>query len=240
MASIPFPEELIREILRIVLLPDIHQFFELPSQTSIYRAQTSPSSVTKKEPHSPPSRYPHSLLVSKCWLRIGSPLLYSFIRFSRPVHIATVAKTLRLYPRLGSRMRHLRIDCSYESLEEELQSILVLPPTLTSVYFGFDAEWPSPSPSLLEALFAIRPTSLYISFSHSWPFPTNHKRSWLGEAVARHWTSLVWSLDPQQPVTYIRRRKSISAMSSASSTTLSQPYKLHRVSKEYQHGRRAQ
>ncbi|GJE91924.1 hypothetical protein PsYK624_080760 [Phanerochaete sordida] len=50
------------------------------------------------------------LLVSKRWLRVGTPLLYECMRLKKPEHTAAIAQLFRAHPHVGAAVRCLRLE----------------------------------------------------------------------------------------------------------------------------------
>ncbi|GJE97710.1 hypothetical protein PsYK624_139310 [Phanerochaete sordida] len=57
-----------------------------------------------------PSRNSDLLLVSKRWLRIGTPLLYECLQLTKPEHTSSVATLFRAQPNVGLAVRCLRLQ----------------------------------------------------------------------------------------------------------------------------------
>lgn len=102
MSGCQLSEELLHEILTLHFYPQLNFRCAWP--------KPGPQSQRRSPGE---ARSSDVLLVSKQWLRIGTPIMYEFIILSSPRHMKTVADLLCASPHLGRRVRHLRvqIDC---------------------------------------------------------------------------------------------------------------------------------
>lgn len=139
--------------------------------------------------HSRVSRCCHLLLVSKRWLRIGTPLLYEFVWLSRPEHTASVATLLRADPHVGKAIRCLKLE---GGLGKDLVHIAKLAPKLQSVYISLRIKSAESITGLKKAFPILKPVNLYIK---EYIYRDNKKsteaRTLLYAHIQNKWTSLV-------------------------------------------------
>ncbi|EKM49730.1 uncharacterized protein PHACADRAFT_33292 [Phanerochaete carnosa HHB-10118-sp] len=142
-------------------------------------------------PMSPPtSRCSSLLLVSKRWLRIGTPLLYECVRLSEPDHTTAVSSLLRTHPHVGLAVRCLRLE---GGLGKDLVHIAKLSPKLHSIYLSLIIKSTDSITGLKEAFPLFRPANLYIQ-GESYVWIRNLKvvgaRTLLCTHIKDVWTSL--------------------------------------------------
>ncbi|GJE91784.1 hypothetical protein PsYK624_079350 [Phanerochaete sordida] len=144
MSERDLPEELVLYILDLC--------FELPSED--FLRFPTPDGARKN-----PSRNADILLVSRRWLRIGSPLLFASLRLSDPEHAISVARQLKNNPGLGSVICDVRIegDCG-----DDLGSVLALTPNIQRLYVALDQKNNARAEGLRRALPYINPREVFI------------------------------------------------------------------------------
>ena len=96
MSEATLPEELLKEILKYHFSVSEEMFFWFP-HTHPGRWQERYQTFRRKLAH-PPSGL---LLVSKRWLRIGTPLLYSDVVILEQKHTKAISQLLTANPALG-------------------------------------------------------------------------------------------------------------------------------------------
>ncbi|EKM49731.1 uncharacterized protein PHACADRAFT_214253 [Phanerochaete carnosa HHB-10118-sp] len=140
-------------------------------------------------PMSPPiSRCSNLLLVSKRWLRIGTPLLYECVRLSNSEHTTTVANLLRTHPHVGLAVRCLRLE---GGLGKDLVHIAKLTPKLHGIYISFSIKSVDSITGLKKAFPLFRPASLYIQEeSHMENKKVAEARTLVRTHIKDVWTSL--------------------------------------------------
>ncbi|GJE91929.1 hypothetical protein PsYK624_080810 [Phanerochaete sordida] len=171
------PEEILRAILAYNLrIP--HAEFLL--YRDYYHGAAAPD----------PPRSASHLLVSKRWLRVGTPLLYECIRLRRPEHTAVVAQLLRAHPHVGAAVRCLRLE---GGLGKELAHVAKHITGLRSLYVDVRVKSAHSIAGLKKALSMLNPVGLYIKEQtrHS----TNKKMLEVRSLLYAHikdgrWTSL--------------------------------------------------
>ncbi|GJE91937.1 hypothetical protein PsYK624_080890 [Phanerochaete sordida] len=141
-----FPEDILREILSYVLLVSPQDFFRhRPHSTDPLREARD--------------RNGQLLLVSKSWLRAGTPLLYASLELSRPKHTSAVAKLFREHPDVGAAVRSLRLE---GGLTKHLVHVATHTPNLRGLYIDLYFQYREPSIGLVHALPLFAPTDLYV------------------------------------------------------------------------------
>ena len=138
------PEEVIRNILSTCLTVPSETFFRFPTQVP----RTSRT-----------SRSIHVLRVSKQWLRLGRPLLYSSLILSKTGHTRTVAIVLKQDPRLGSSIRSLRLEGGYC---KELTTIVDLASNVEELYVDLEINSSDSIVGLRKTLPILNPKMLYL------------------------------------------------------------------------------
>ncbi|EKM49735.1 uncharacterized protein PHACADRAFT_214257 [Phanerochaete carnosa HHB-10118-sp] len=140
-------------------------------------------------PISPPtSRCSNLLLVSKRWLRIGTPLLYECVALSKPDHTTAVSSLPRTHPHVDLAVRCLRLE---GGLGKDLVHIAKLTPKLHSIYITFNIKSVDSITGLKKAFPLFRPTNLYIQKeSHMENKKVAEARTLVCTHVKGVWTSL--------------------------------------------------
>lgn len=183
MSERDLPEELVLYIISLCL--------DLPSEDFL-RFPTADG--TRKHI----SRNADVLLVSRRWLRIGSPLLFASLRLSNPSHTTSVAHQLRCNPGLGSAIRNLRIegDCG-----DDLYDVLELAPNVQRLYVALDQKTNTRTDGLRRALPCINPREVFVvditRFVRAFPlFPwgrdmrADEAMAAIEHAISDHWPGL--------------------------------------------------
>lgn len=106
------PEELLERILALVLLPPP------PPAASTARSSASHYAPVRSSPHPAPQPNPTaSLLVSRAFYRVGTPLLYRHPILRSPRQADRFAATLTARPVLGTCIRALALDGTFPALK---------------------------------------------------------------------------------------------------------------------------
>lgn len=184
MSERDLPEELVLYILALCLDLPAEDFLRFPTLDG-----------TRKTI----ARNTDLLLVSRRWLRIGSPLLFASLRLSGPSHTATVARLLSSNPGLGDSIHNLRIegDCG-----DGLRGVLQLAPNIQRLYVALDQKTNARTESLRLALRYISPREVFVvdmtRLSRAFPlFPwgrdvrADEAMTAVEHAIAEHWAELV-------------------------------------------------
>ncbi|GJE91926.1 hypothetical protein PsYK624_080780 [Phanerochaete sordida] len=111
------------------------------------------------EPGSGPPRSSGPVLVSKRWLRIGTPHLYACVRLAKPAHTAAVAALLRAQPHVGRAVRCLRLE---GGLGRELVHVAAAAPRLERLYVAMCVKAAESVAGLRSSLPLLRPRHLYL------------------------------------------------------------------------------
>ncbi|EKM49617.1 uncharacterized protein PHACADRAFT_154096 [Phanerochaete carnosa HHB-10118-sp] len=183
MSERDLPEELVLSILALCFDLPCEDFLRFPTADGARKST---------------SRNTDLLLVSKRWLRVGSPLLFTSLRLSHPSHATSVAHQLRCNPGLGSAIRNLRIegDCG-----DNLCEVLELAPKIERLYIALDQKTNTRTEGLRRAFAYTNPKEVFImdmtrllrAFS-MFPWGTSVRAdeamAAAEHAIAEHWTEL--------------------------------------------------
>lgn len=177
MCEAKLPEELLREILSLRLSLSEKQFCKFHSAFG-------------SEKYSPQSSS-DILLVSKRWLRIGTPLLYESVHIWNTGCTKTVASLVRSNPVVGKAIRRLRIE---GGCGKDLYTIVEHAPNIRTLYINSYFKTAEGITGLRKALPVMRPEKLYFHFAG--PGPRLNKavveaKALLDSCIADSWTSLV-------------------------------------------------
>lgn len=99
------------------------------------------------------------LLVSKRWLRVGSPLLYESVVLRTSSHTRTVATLIRQNPNLGRAVRQLKLFGGYG---RDLHAVITAAPNLETVYLNMSMKSSDSLAGIKKAFSIMKPTRLYI------------------------------------------------------------------------------
>lgn len=167
------PDELLCDILSYNLTFDLDSFF---------RAVLTPEDYPS--PHR--SRL---LLVSKRWLRVGTPLLYRFLILTKRKHTVAVACVFRAQPAIAHAVRCLRID---GGLAKDLVDVVGPAAGLHSVFINLHFKFSDRVSWMENMAKAMRPKDLYIIADAVTERAKSHK-IWerLSTSIRNDWTSLV-------------------------------------------------
>lgn len=144
------PEELIYEILKhaIQASPDV---FLNPSHDRAFfrRPDAPPSPITSS----------HLLLVSKAWLRIGTPLLYTSLWISNDAHTETLLRLFAETPSFGARVQDLRLD---EGFGKELYGLVQYMPNVHNVHLSWTVDHRFSMEGLRMVMPVLKPKRLWL------------------------------------------------------------------------------
>ena len=143
------PEELLREILLYCFYIPPEQFFDFPV----------PRWATYLTPKVKPLKLSQLLLVSKQWLRVGTPLLYSSLRLTQTTHTKAVAALVKANPNLGKAIRSLKLEGGYGN---DLFTIVKLAPNITNLYVNLEILSSESIVGLRKSLPLMRPTNVWL------------------------------------------------------------------------------
>ena len=146
----PLPEEILREILSYVLLVSPQDFFRFGPADPLSR-----SAPLRETLH----RNPQLLLVSKTWLRVGTPLPYESLEISETKHTMAVAKLLRAHPDVGAAVRCLRLE---GGLTKDLVHIAKHAPNIRGPFMSLWIQSSQTTTGLEDTLSLLSPTDLYV------------------------------------------------------------------------------
>lgn len=180
MSETKLPEELLREILSYCFTVPHESFCGFPT-----RFHPPLADVHKV---AGPEACHNLLLVSKRWLRVGSPLLYESIAIRTSTHAQTVATLIKQNPILGRAVRRLKLLGGYG---RDLNTIVKAAPNLQTVYLNMSMRSSDSITGIKKALSIMNPTRLYIEER---PRKRNKKTTELRDLLNAHlgkWTSLV-------------------------------------------------
>ncbi|GJE97704.1 hypothetical protein PsYK624_139250 [Phanerochaete sordida] len=142
------PEEILHEILAHNILVEHAHFLRFYGRIERYYPPE-------------PTRCSDLLLVSKRWLRVGTPLLYECIKLSTAEHVAAVAALLRAHPHVGQAVRCLRL-VDGTALGKELALVAQCVPKLQSIFINLDIKSKHSFVGLKKAVPLLRPANLII------------------------------------------------------------------------------
>ncbi|GJE97701.1 hypothetical protein PsYK624_139220 [Phanerochaete sordida] len=182
MSFAKLPEELLREILAYALYVPHDEFCRPPALDPAV-ASEKPASKKKRK-----ASRAGLLLVSKRWLRVGTPLLYECLRLSRRKHARLVTKVLQENPRLGNAVRCLRLEGAYS---KKLADVVKLTPRVRTLYIDVDVDASQRINGLLKALPLLNPENLFLRDCSR--TPDTRKRE-ICAAIADAISDRTWSL----------------------------------------------
>ncbi|KAJ7728877.1 hypothetical protein B0H16DRAFT_1428404 [Mycena metata] len=136
------PDEIISEILS----PTLKVPLDLFSDTSLESPFVSFSSSCSS-----------TLLVCKSWLRVATPLLYSFVIIRSKAQANALQLTLQTNPQLGNFVKHLRVENGYGMA---MYHILAKTPNIVHTVISLQIQ--DASTGLVKGLPLINPTTLSI------------------------------------------------------------------------------
>ena len=190
MPAQALPEELVHEILRYCILASPDTFLDPANEKSYFLQVEAPPS---------PLGCTNILLVSKRWLRIATPLLFTSLWLSESSHTRSVARLFQENPHLGECVVNLRLEGGYM---EELCELVKSTPNVKNVFLSWNVGPSQDVSGLLKALPLLSPESLYLGYQgHS---GLDRRKSaeivaLLEDCIAHKWLSLV-SFLPIQPL----------------------------------------
>ena len=178
MSTSALSEETLRDILSRCLLVSHAEFFKFPTQVPR---------------HSKSSRNSRLLLVSKQWLRIGKPLLYSSVTLLTTIHTRSVAAVLKDDPKLGLAIRSMRLEGGYC---KELQVIADLASNVKNLYINLEVLSSDSIVGLRKSLPLLHPTVLYLHQVNLYGLKKQNKniddlRRLLEASLTKRWDKLV-------------------------------------------------
>ncbi|KAJ7659804.1 hypothetical protein DFH06DRAFT_1194822 [Mycena polygramma] len=138
------PDEIISEILSPALKVSKHLFSDTSLESPFASVSSSSSST---------------LLVCKSWLRVGTPLLYSFAIIRSKAQANALQATLRTSPELGRFIKNLRVEGGFG---KSMQIILKNTPNIDHLVLCLNLRAGDSSDGLAQGLRLIDPTRLTI------------------------------------------------------------------------------
>ncbi|GJE91945.1 hypothetical protein PsYK624_080970 [Phanerochaete sordida] len=176
MTSASLPDEILHEILSYSLSVPHDEFLRFHDDTSAGWLEQ------------PIHRHAELLLVSKRWLRVGTPLLYRYLRLSTPAHTAAVANLFRAHPEIGRAVRGLRLE---GGLGKDLALVAQHLPNLHSLALSLRMKSTVSVAGLKKALPLFSPVHFYLAHGYR---RENKKvievRKLLFDYIKNKWTSL--------------------------------------------------
>ena len=127
-------------------------------------------------PYSPRLQLGQLLLVSKQWLRIGTPILYRYLRLTSEERTQTVAQVLAANEGLGWAIRALRLE---GGMGRELGEIMSRAPNIESLYL---------------ARYSLRPTDSLAGLRRALPL-LNVKHLYYGRNLRRRENEITKQVD---------------------------------------------
>lgn len=178
MPGLALSDEVLRDILTTCLAVPPEVFFRFPTQTPR---------------NSKTSRNSQILLVSKKWLHIGRPLLYSSVKLSTTSQTKSLSIVLKDNPRLGSAVRSLRMEGGYC---KELLAIVDLASNINSIYIDLEVLSSDSIVGLRKALPILQPTNVYLHQVNLYGLRKQNRniedlRELVESTLTKRWTTLV-------------------------------------------------
>lgn len=182
MSEATLPEELINEILKHAIQAHPDTFLDPSHDRALFHRPDTPSS---------PLGGSHLLLVSKRWLRIGTPLLYTSLWLSADAHTHTLLRIFEENPALGALVRDLRLDGGFGS---ELHGVVLYTPNVRNVYLSWSIGQGHSMVGLWNAMPVLRPRKLWLG-PHGDVMKEGHEAagltSLLATCIGGSWDTLV-------------------------------------------------
>lgn len=129
------PDELLREILGHVILGDL-PLSKLVDPAARFRKTAVVRSASACDTTDAGGHPVQPLTVSRCWLRVGQPLLYSSVVLRSPTQVVALLQTLERHPHRGLYIRRLRLEEG--AYCEQLQGVLARTPRVEVLYLGLE------------------------------------------------------------------------------------------------------
>lgn len=197
MSEAKLPEEIVRDILRLLLTPSPDAFFKFPGNTAIPRwsAEFRFASWIDFDADDVDSqaaallRPSDVLLVSKRWLRIGTPLLYNSLRIWNSRQTKAIAQLFAASPQVGTAVRCLRIE---GGMGKDFVTVVKNAPNIHSLYVSLYLKSSDSVTGLRKGLSLINPTALYMQggyYRHSKLY--YEALGLIQTAIEKTWTRLV-------------------------------------------------
>lgn len=199
-------EELLREILRYLLVPPYADFLRFPNNDAIPRWSAdwtvddwwdASLGVEERVERARPADV---LLVCKTWLRIGTPLLYECVSVWAPRHTKAVAALLTREPQLGCAVRCLRLE---GGMGKALATVVKHAAGFHTLYVSLHVKSSEGVVGLQKSAALMNPRALYIHGG-----PSTHNKWYydaamvIEDAIADQWKqSLVSQTQSMRPHT---------------------------------------
>lgn len=186
MSVSALPEELLHRILSYHFHRSIDAFCGDPTEDTTQDFLPVESTDPSRLPVHPAS---NALLVSKRWLRIGTPLLYRFLSLSTTQHTQSVAVLLRANPSLGRAIHHVRLrgGCG-----NDLKVVLGATQNVESLSITLENMKAKDSiVGLRSVLPMLNPSALYLSLLWTSTENLQEVSNALMSAISKEWISLV-------------------------------------------------
>ncbi|GJE89698.1 hypothetical protein PsYK624_058040 [Phanerochaete sordida] len=184
MSDAQLPEELLREILSLLLSVSEADFCKFPDNGCPPWMSQQPRG---RQSYRPPPIC-DVLLVSKRWLRVGTPLLYESVHVWSPEHVKAIAAVLRANPGVGKAVRRLRIE---GGCGKELYTIVKHAPNVDTLYICLHVKASEGIAGLRKALPLMRPQKLYwLHRGLTLNKAAVEAKALLEKCIAEIWTSL--------------------------------------------------
>lgn len=186
MSEDTIPEELLREILSYHFTIPEERFFEFPD-ANLPRWRERRGYQGRRSTYKLVS---DALVVSKRWLRIGTPLLYHSVTIWDQKHTRAIAQLLKANPSLGRAIRWLRLE---GGLGKDLHAIAKFTPNIDMLLMCFRVRASEGVAGFRKALPLLNPTKLYL-VSSGYGRDTKARmeiKALLYVALENNWISLV-------------------------------------------------
>lgn len=178
------PEELIRDVLSYFLVVDEQSFCVFPN--SGYLSKRRSAGDTRN-----PWPRTSVLLVSKQWLRIGTPLLYEKVVLHGTAETRAVAELVKADATVGRAMKYLRLE---GGMGKDLVTIAKHAPNIHTLWITPHVRPSESITGLKKIITLLQPRKLYYllrAHSRRGNKTGDEIQKLIVPCIARSWTSLV-------------------------------------------------
>ncbi|EKM49681.1 uncharacterized protein PHACADRAFT_106695 [Phanerochaete carnosa HHB-10118-sp] len=159
MSEPNIPDEILHHILNYLLAVDESLFCRFPSYDRTY-GRGCYRSHSEWE-HIMLLRQSSLLLVSKRWLRVGTPLLYRGVVIWKAEHTKTLARLFKANPAIGAATRYLRLE---GGLGKDLHDVARMTPNVHTLYLNISIRGTESIAGLRRALPILKLSKLYLTY----------------------------------------------------------------------------
>lgn len=177
------PEELLRDVLSHFLTVDEEKFCAFPEHGYLRKRQAWTSDRRN-------SSRSDVLLVSKQWLRIGTPVLYEKVAFREAAHTKAVAELVKANPAVGRAIKYLRLE---GGMGKDLVTIVKYAPNIHTLWITPHVRASESITGLRKTIALLQPRKLYfflMAYIRGNKTEDEIQRL-IAPCIARSWASLV-------------------------------------------------